>query len=457
MSTHLSRRRKQELRGDNFANTNRITDIAKNLGLADDGTREDIYDRIKEFVTAHPNDTALREILGEDAGSEVGGSAASSANASRRSSLNTTTTHNTRSSPTKKTATETRATRSSGESGRNSSEATRGLKEHQVHGFMNHIQNELHDAKGLAKQLQETLHGKFSSGSSKTGGSSSARRGSQSQHPLDHGSSSTDRRSSKDHGEGQHEASSSSLRHRRRRSYEHADGGDGENGGLLVKACEWGQHWVGEFKHRFVECTGSCDFATCATKPWKLLHDLGSTSTGFVWLTLLLELGVFLSQAHSHFQAANKGHHDDWFHCLSFFTNWPDFLHPFFSYYGTLFVIPTLLSQLFNVDGSRLSRSHDSSSEHHHSTPRTGLLSGRKFTTSGLSYFVFKFALTYFLGQSQGLGSLMGHLAGGGLWSGCKYISQVFRYVPQSLGLATSGVGTVLALAEIIVSSARSR
>ncbi|KAF9323597.1 hypothetical protein BG006_001310 [Podila minutissima] len=411
MSTHLSRRRKQELR-----------DIAKNLGLPDDGTREDIYDRIKEFVAAHPNDIALREILGEDAGSEVGGSAASSANASRRSSFNTTTaTHNTRSSPTNKTVTETRATRSSGESGRNSSEATRGLKEHQVHGFMNHIQNELHDAKGLAKQLQETLHGKFSSGSSKTGSSSSARRGSQSQHPLDHGSSSTGRRSFIDHDDGHQEASSSSLRHRRRRSYEHADGGDGENGGLLVKTCEWGQRWVGEFKHRFVECTGSCDFATCATKPWKLLHD------------------------------------DDWFHCLSFFTNWPDFLHPFFSYYGTLFVIPTLLSQLFNVDRSRLSRSHESSSEHHHNTPRTGLLSGRKFTTSGLSYFVFKFALTYFLGQSQGLGSLMGHLAGGGLWSGCKYISQVFRYVPQSLGLATSGVGTILALAEIVVSSARRR
>ncbi|KAG0098392.1 hypothetical protein BGZ93_000234 [Podila epicladia] len=440
MSSQLSRRRKQELR-----------DIAKNLGLTDDGTREDIYDRIKEFVAAHPNDTALREILGEDAGSD-----GPSANASRRSSLSTTTiTHSTRSSPTKKTAAETRATRSSGESGRNSSEATHGLKEHQVHGFMNHMQSELHDAKGLAKKLQETLHGKLSSGSSKTGSSSSARRGSQSQHPLDQGSSSSGRRSSKDHGDEHNEASSSSLRRRRRRSYEHADG---EDEGLLGKVREWGQHWAGEVKHRFVECKGSCDFATCATKPWKLVHDLGSTSTGFVWLTLLLELGVFLSQAHSHFEAGNKGHHDGWFHCLSFFTNWADFLHPFFSYYGTLFVIPTLLSQLFNVDRSRVSRSHDSSSsEHLHSTHRTGLLSGRKFTTSGLSYFAFKFALTYFLGQSQGLGSLMGHLAGGGLWSGCKYISQVFRYVPQSLGLATSGVGTVLALAEIIVASGRRR
>ncbi|KAG0025757.1 hypothetical protein BGZ81_006864, partial [Podila clonocystis] len=443
MSSHLSRRRKQELR-----------EIAKNLGLADDGTREDIYDRIKEFVAAQPNDVALRELLGEDTGSEVGGppltsssSVISSGNNSRRSSLATT--HNTRSSPKKKTTvTETRTSRSSGGgSGRNSSEATHGLKEHQVHGFMNHIQNELHDAKDLAKQLGETLHGKFSSGSTSKANGSSARRGSHSQHPLDHASSSTGRRGSKDHDDGHHEASSSSLRHRRRRSFEHGDGGDGESG-LLGRAREWGRHLVGEIKHRFVECTGTCDFASCTAKPWKLLHDLGSTSTGFVWLTLLLELSVFLSQAYSHFQAANKDHHDGWFHCLDFFTNWADFLHPFFSYYGTLFVIPTLLSQLFNVDGSRSTRSHDSSEHHHHNTPSTGLLSGRKFTTSALSYFVFKFALTYFLGQSQGLGSLFGHVTGGGLWSGCKYISQIFRYVPQSLGLATSGVGTVLALAE---------
>ncbi|KAF9214720.1 hypothetical protein BGZ59_003136 [Podila verticillata] len=453
MSTHLSRRRKQELR-----------DIAKSLGLANDGTREDIYDRIKEFVATQPHDAALREIVGEDIGSEVGGhtltntsSSVSSPTGSRRSSLTTTTTHNTRSSPSKKTVTETRTATRSGGSGRNSSEATQGLKEHQVHGFMNHMQHELHDAKDLAKQLEETLRSKFSSGSSKatvTSNSSSARGGSHSQHPLDHASSSTGRRSSKDHGDD-HEPSSSSLRHRRRRSYEYGDGGYGENG-LLGKAYEWGQHWVGEIKHRFADCTGSCEFVTCATKPWKLLHDLGSTSTGFVWLTLLLELGVFLSQAYAHFQAANKGHHHDgWFHCLSFFTNWPDFLYPFFSYYGTLFVLPTLLSQLFNVDGSRFSRSHDSS-EHHH-TPRTGLLSGRKFTTSGLSFFVFKFALTYFLGQSQGLGSLLGHVTGGGVWSGCKYISQIFRYVPQSLGLATSGAGTVLALAESIVATASHR
>lgn len=145
-----------------------------------------------------------------------------------------------------------------------------------MHGFMNHMQHELHSAKDLAKQLEETLHGKFSSGSSKTTATSSnsgARRGSHSQHPLDHASSSTGGRSSKDHGDGHHDSSSSSLRHRRRRSYEHGDGGDGENG-LLQKACELGQHWVSEIKHRFADCTGSCEFVACATKPWKLLHDV---------------------------------------------------------------------------------------------------------------------------------------------------------------------------------------
>jgi len=197
----------------------------------------------------------------------------------------------------------------------------------------------------------------------------------------------------------------------------------------------------------------------------------------------LLELSVFLSQAylyfrqhhhqaghgHGHGLFSSEVHHHDWLpswissyftscwipHCLSFMTNWPHFLQPFFSYYGTLFLLPTLLSQLFNVDrSSHSSTSSSSSSSDHH---LTGLLAKR--TTSGLSYFVFKFALTYFLGHSAGLRSVLG-VGGpgvGGVWSGCKYISEIFRYVPQSLGLATSGAGTVLALAESIVQSARKK
>ncbi|KAG0255883.1 hypothetical protein BG011_004876 [Mortierella polycephala] len=164
---------------------------------------------------------------------------------------------------------------------------------------------------------------------------------------------------------------------------------------------------------------------------------------------------------------------EGWLSCWHFFTNWDTFLKPFFTYYGTLFVIPTLLSQLFNVDRARKLRHHEED-EHHHHQPHltTGLLSRK--TTSGLSYFVFKFALTYVLSQSTtpvqtatGLAGLaketVENMAGvhghhhhyHHLWSGCKFLAEVFRYVPPSLGMATSGVGTVLALAESVVSRRR--
>lgn len=136
---------------------------------------------------------------------------------------------------------------------------------------------------------------------------------------------------------------------------------------------------------------------------------------------------------------------------------------PFFAFYGTLFLVPTLLSQLFNVD-----RSH----RHHNRNEGpggalTGLLSRK--TTSGLSYFVFKFALTYLFNQAAsypnrgGLAGLakeaaeaaVGHHAHHHLWQDCEYLAEVFRYVPASLSAATSGVGTILALAENVVSRRR--
>ncbi|KAF8929242.1 hypothetical protein BGZ58_009084 [Dissophora ornata] len=170
--------------------------------------------------------------------------------------------------------------------------------------------------------------------------------------------------------------------------------------------------------------------------------------------------------------AAGEG----WRSCLGFFTNWPDFLLPFFSYYGTLFVLPTLLSQLFNVDRARKIR-HDADEHHHHQSTMTGLLS--RSTTSGLSYFVFKFALTYLLSQyalhhpvvstsrlaelaKEAAETVASHTGFGGshhphysMWSGCKYVEEVFHFVPASLSLATSGAGTVLALAETVVSRRR--
>ncbi|KAG0027408.1 hypothetical protein BGZ81_005638 [Podila clonocystis] len=132
-------------------------------------------------------------------------------------------------------------------------------------------------------------------------------------------------------------------------------------------------------------------------------------------------------------------------------TNWKNFLWPFFVYYGTLFVLPTLLSQLFNVDVSR--PHHTRHHQDHGSGPSTGttfntthtmtgLLSPK--TTSGLSYFVFKFAITYLLMPRNH----SSHYSG--IWQGCKAL---YEYVPATVGLAISGVGVVLALAESVVSA----
>ncbi|KAI7832825.1 hypothetical protein BC939DRAFT_509319 [Gamsiella multidivaricata] len=128
-------------------------------------------------------------------------------------------------------------------------------------------------------------------------------------------------------------------------------------------------------------------------------------------------------------------------HSIGTIIIWPDFLAPFFSYYTTFFLLPTMLSHLIHV-GILTSRRH------------IRLPGG---TTSALSFFAFKFAVTWFLGQSAGFRHLLGtsYVETGALWTGCEYIADIFRYVPQSLGLATAGVGTILALAESIISSRR--
>ncbi|KAG0253439.1 hypothetical protein BG011_006360, partial [Mortierella polycephala] len=110
---------------------------------------------------------------------------------------------------------------------------------------------------------------------------------------------------------------------------------------------------------------------------------------------------------------------------------------------------------LFNVDHKAALSSHRRD-DRPRQEPATGLLA-KGLTTSALSFFVFKFALTFFLSQSAGLMSLLGATGKSkGLWSGCKYIAEVFRYIPCSVGLATSGTGTVLSLAESIVSASSS-
>lgn len=163
-------------------------------------------------------------------------------------------------------------------------------------------------------------------------------------------------------------------------------------------------------------------------------------------LTLLLETTVFSTSAYA-ISGADHSHNSWW----ALVTNWKDFLWPIFLYYGTLFVLPTLLSQLFNVDIS-----HPQHTRHHRdhgSGPMTGttattthattsLLSPK--TTSGLSYFVFKFAITYLL-MPRDHGS---HYSG--IWQGCKAL---YEYIPATVGLAISGVGVLLTLAESVVSA----
>ncbi|KAF9327697.1 hypothetical protein BG006_009031 [Podila minutissima] len=175
---------------------------------------------------------------------------------------------------------------------------------------------------------------------------------------------------------------------------------------------------------------------------------VGSTSRGLVLLTLLLETAVFLTAAYGESEALGDHWYNSWWVLV---INWKTFLWPFFVYYGTLFVLPTLLSQLFNVDISR--SQHTRHHRDHGSGPSTSttttttqtmtvLLSPK--TTSGMSYFVFKFAITYLL-MPRDHGS---HYSG--IWQGCKAL---YKYVPATVGLAISGVGVVLALAESVVSA----
>ncbi|KAK3832329.1 MAG: hypothetical protein J3R72DRAFT_478278 [Linnemannia gamsii] len=441
----LSRRRKAELK-----------ELASNLGLSEDGVREDIVERIKAHI-ATSNDPSLRALIRDDSpdGTTTYTTNPNSASASGRSS------------PRKKTTTvvtkETRTSSSSNGGARRGSHSHSHtedeLEERQVRGFMEHMQGELHEARDLAHQLEETLHAKFTTGNSSHGksttttttstkllsGEKGGRRGSKDHHDGGHSSFSRNDsgHSSSHHREGEHSEKhllrGSRLRrgdgddhdeedrhHNKHTHHHHGHHGHHHGHGWGRQALCSAQNYLGNV----------CQYTS---RPWAWLQELGSTSRGFVWLTLLLELGVFLSQAYAHLKNSSGSSCS-----LGFLTNWPDFLQPFFSYYGTFFFIPTLLSQLFNVDRSRPSSSSSKSS-------LTGLLS--KHTTSALSYFVFKFALTYFLGHSIGFKSLLGTAlpAGARIWSGCKYISDIFRYVPQALGLATSGAGTVLSLAESIV------
>ncbi|KAF9966163.1 hypothetical protein BGZ70_003123 [Mortierella alpina] len=450
MATALYKRRKHELK-----------ELASNLGLSNEGSRESLADRIKLHVAKHGTaDPSLRDLVREDS-PRTSRRSTESARLANLSSANDddtsdsgTHTRSMRSSPTKR--------RVVARTGTDSDSAEDPLSVQQVRNFMDNMQTDLHQAKEKAQHLEHALHDKFQSGKASLNRASRDLTSSVT-HAVDDvvdsvsglGARRSFRRGSRHHDD-EDDDDEDAGRHGRSRHRHHRHHGHEEQGW-----CSW---VVGEVRHRFTDCVGACGFSTCMSRNWERLHDLGSSSLGYVWITFVLELIVFTSAAHS--QHGHDYDTNNWLSCLHFLANWDNFLRPFFSYYGTLFVIPTLLSQLFNVD--RASKQRPREDDHHHEPPVTGLLARK--TTSGLSFFVFKFALTYFLSQSAthvhslgGMASLAKEAAASHhhhhhhhtLWGGCKYLAEVFRYVPASLGLATSGTGTVLALAESIVSRRR--
>ncbi|KAG9062306.1 hypothetical protein KI688_005220 [Linnemannia hyalina] len=331
--------------------------------------------------------------------------------------------------------------------GSDSESAEDPLSEHLVRNFMGDLQTDIHDAKELAISLEHTLHEKLQSGQATIRRASKDLTSSVVNVIEDVVGAVSGNKGKSVHGGSYHsQADEDSDHHRHSRYCRHGQDGEKEHVSLCDKVCSM-------IKHRFANC------ASCTSNKWQTLHDLGSNSLGFVWITLLLELTVFLSSAF----AQSSQHGEGWFSCLNLLTNWPNFLKPFFAYYGTLFVIPTLLSQLFNVDRSRLHK--------HDQTQPSGLLSRK--TTSGLSYFVFKFAITYFLSQTlaanlhaanpglvglakEAVETAVNHVSRQPvLMKNCALLPQVFRYIPESVSLSTSGVGTILALAETALSRRR--
>lgn len=158
---------------------------------------------------------------------------------------------------------------------------------------MAHVQDELHEAKELAHSLEQSLQDKYQSGKQ------AIRRASHDftstvSHALDDvvgavaGSSSTDNVTTSTHRRGSHEGD---TLHRGRIGRHHGHVDDHEGG--------WCGQICNALRHHFTNCAGACGFSTCISEYWKRVHDIGSTSLGFVWITFVLELLVFLTAAFS--------------------------------------------------------------------------------------------------------------------------------------------------------------
>lgn len=162
------------------------------------------------------------------------------------------------------------------------------MSEHQVRNFMGDLQTDIQEVKEFASSLEHTLHEKLQSGQA------------------------TIRRASKDLTSGVVNAiedvvgavsGNKGKRVHRVSHHSHAEeDSDHHRHSHHSRYCRLGRHGEEErvdlygkvcsmIKHRFANC------AACTSNKWQALHDLGSNSLGFVWITLLLELTVFLSSA----------------------------------------------------------------------------------------------------------------------------------------------------------------
>ncbi|KAF9157550.1 hypothetical protein DFQ26_008617 [Actinomortierella ambigua] len=444
MASTLKHKRKNELKN-----------LASDLGLSTEGTREDLQERIKQHAAQH-GALELHEHFREDSPDVASRRSSVSESGSRRSSRRMTGNLAGLSSQDEGGS---RSNRTLVSQSKTDSDSEEPLPEHGVRSHLEKMQSGLQEVGAGLRASIDNLRRASIDMSETVSHASHPRRASQSS------ASAGSRKGSREEaagGSGDPHRHQQKKHHRRRLSH---GGGDDEDEGILART------WS-ELKHRCTNCATECRVSACFARCRKHAQEKGETLT----------------------------------ECLSWLTNWNDFLRPFFAYYFALFLAPTLLSQIFNVDraAARHHRKHEKEDHavqqqqqhqqqhhhHHHQARPTGLLSKR--TTSGLSFFVFKFALTHLLmhhfhaaaGSGVSPATAIGNVvaqaasaaAGGGhghigqqlhhhlhhlghhhhfpylsVQDFCQWLGEAFRHVPATVSLFTSGVGTVLALAEIIV------
>jgi len=156
---------------------------------------------------------------------------------------------------------------------------------------MGGLQSEIHEAKELASSLEHSLNEKLQSGKERIRRASRDLTSSVS-HALDDvvgavsgGKGKGVRRGSLQSSHRE-EDSDHNSHHIYSRYYRHGHQGGEEGHGFCGKVFDM-------IKHRFASC------APCVSRRWQAIHDLGSSSRGFVWITLLLEFLVFSTTAYA--------------------------------------------------------------------------------------------------------------------------------------------------------------